>query len=281
VQLGEGAQDTRRPVPKEALLHLGAPERVDRLIAHLASSRLMSTSGQGLQSPKENFVEVSHEALIREWPALREWLKENREDLRLERRLLQAAEEWHGLERDPSALLHGIRLARAQEWLARQQHAPPLLGDFLGASRDAREEVARKEREARDRDQGESRALAAQAEEMLTRDQPAALALAIRGWQTAKTPEAHLAVARAFPQLLAQPEGHAHRVRHAAFSPDGQCIVTVSHDATALVWNAANGQLLAKLEGHTELVWHAAFSPDGQRIVTASEDKTASRVERG
>jgi len=69
VQLGEGAQDTRRRVPKEALLHLGAPEQVERLIAHLASNRLVSTSGQGPQSPAENFVEVSHEALIREWPA--------------------------------------------------------------------------------------------------------------------------------------------------------------------------------------------------------------------
>ena len=71
VQLGEGAQDTRRRVPKETLLQLGAPEEVERLIADLASQRLLATSGQGPQSPAQNFVEVSHEALIREWPALR------------------------------------------------------------------------------------------------------------------------------------------------------------------------------------------------------------------
>jgi WD40 repeat protein len=61
----------------------------------------------------------------------------------------------------------------------------------------------------------------------------------------------------------------------AAFSPDGQRIVTASEDGTARVWKAANGQPLLKLEGHTSLVDQAAFSPDGQRIVTGSKDKTA------
>jgi hypothetical protein len=105
VQLGEGDQDTRRRVAKEALLHLGDPEQVERVIARLASKRLLATSGKGQQSPAESFVEVSHEALIREWPALREWLRDNREDLRLGRLLLQAAEEWRELNRDPSALI--------------------------------------------------------------------------------------------------------------------------------------------------------------------------------
>jgi hypothetical protein len=66
VQLGEGSQDTRRRVAKEDLQHLGAREQVERMIALLASKRLVATSGQGPESPEENFVEVSHEALIRE-----------------------------------------------------------------------------------------------------------------------------------------------------------------------------------------------------------------------
>jgi hypothetical protein len=48
----------------------------------------------------------------------------------------------------------------------------------------------------------ESRALAAQAEQMIARDQPEALALAFRAWRTERTEEAHLAVVDAFPQLL-------------------------------------------------------------------------------
>jgi hypothetical protein len=47
VQLGEGSQDTRRRVDKEALLHLGRREQVEALIALLASQRLVSTSGVG------------------------------------------------------------------------------------------------------------------------------------------------------------------------------------------------------------------------------------------
>jgi len=310
------------------------------LIAILASKRLVSTSGKGSESPTENFVEVSHEALIREWPTLREWLKNNREDLRLGRSLLQAAEEWHRLNRDPSALLYGVRLARGREWLARNPNPPPLLSKFIVTSWGAEEEASRQKREAQEREiarqielrrQAEARAeaekqlrqekentavqarrsavrsrrfsyalgvlfvmaaaaawlarqqqlisrsqtLAAQAEQILARDQPAALDLAIHGWHTSKTPEAHLAVSHSFPQLLARLEGHTDSVWQAAFSPDGQRIVTASGDHTARVWNAANGQLLAKLEGHTGSVGQAAFSPDGQRIVTASEDHTA------
>jgi DNA-binding winged helix-turn-helix (wHTH) protein len=97
VHLGEGAQDTRRRVAKAKLLRLGDPEQIERLLAKLASSRLIATGREGDQT----FVEVSHEALIREWPALHEWLSQNREGLALERRLLQAAEEWRGLRQDP------------------------------------------------------------------------------------------------------------------------------------------------------------------------------------
>jgi hypothetical protein len=73
-------------------------------------------------------------------------------------------------------------------------------------------------------------------------------------------------------------------VQSASFSPDGQRIVTASHDMTARIWDAATGKSIAALEGHIRAVHSAAFSPDGQRIVTASEDNTAhiwdvSRIE--
>ena len=61
-------------------------------------------------------VEVAHEALIREWPTLREWLGQDREGLRLHRRLTDAAAEWEVAERDPGLLYRGARLAQAVEW---------------------------------------------------------------------------------------------------------------------------------------------------------------------
>ena len=63
-------------------------------------------------------VEVAHEALIREWPLLREWLAQDREGLRVHRHLTEAAQEWELLEHDPGALYRGARLAQAREWAA-------------------------------------------------------------------------------------------------------------------------------------------------------------------
>jgi len=140
VQLGEGAQDTRRRVAKETLLQIGNREQVERLIANLASKRLLATSA--------TFVEVSHEALIREWPMLREWLKDNRDDLHLERTLLRAADEWSDLKREPGALMRGARLAQGKEWLAAHPAPTPLLREYIEASCDAEEEAARQDREA-------------------------------------------------------------------------------------------------------------------------------------
>jgi WD40 repeat protein len=122
----------------------------------------------------------------------------------------------------------------------------------------------------------ESRGLAAQAEALISLGKSGeALDKAIKAFAIAPTSEAQYAIARAFPQELTKLEGHSEAVRSAAFSPDGQRVVTASGDRTARVWNAATGRLLAKLEGHSDTVNSAAFSPDGQRVVTASGDRTA------
>ncbi len=305
VHLGEDADtgsssDTRRRVSKMDLLSLGETEEVEQLLSRLASSRLISIGG----SDEETFVEVSHEALIREWPLLREWIATHRESLRLERRLRQAAEEWESVKRDPGALLQGARLAQGEEWLDGFPQASSLVRQFLKKSAAARDEAERKELTAQKKAAQrlrwfafaatvllltamgvawyvyrlqlieKSRALAAQAEEMRGRDQGLALDLAIRSWRTAKTNEARLAVTRAFPQLVAT-LNHASGVESAMFSPDGERVLTASDDHTARLWSSKDGRLLATLIGHTDSIVYAEFSPDGERIVTASFDHTA------
>ena len=101
--------DTRRRVSFEEL----APRPEDREQVHevlmtLADARLITTDQEA--------AEVAHEALIREWPTLRNWIDENREGLRLHRHLTEAAQEWESLSRDPGGLYRGARLAQALEW---------------------------------------------------------------------------------------------------------------------------------------------------------------------
>lgn len=67
----------------------------------------------------------------------------------------------------------------------------------------------------------------------------------------------------------------------AAFSADGQLIITGSDDNVARVWDAASGEMLRELAGHTAPVTSVAFSPDGERALTASEDFTAKLWDAG
>jgi len=100
---------TRRRVALSELL--GDPEdapAVQTVLGQLADARLITT---GYDS-----VEVAHEALIREWSRLRDWLYENRAGLHLHRHLTEATQEWEQLEYDPGGLYRGARLAQAQVW---------------------------------------------------------------------------------------------------------------------------------------------------------------------
>jgi WD40 repeat protein/tRNA A-37 threonylcarbamoyl transferase component Bud32 len=113
-------------------------------------------------------------------------------------------------------------------------------------------------------------------------DVPGALGIILeilprRGADRTYTPEA-LSVfqeARAADIQLLVLAGHTDRVRSAAFSADGQRIVTASADKTARVWDALSGRQTLLLSGHTKRVNSATFSPDGHRIVTSSADTSA------
>jgi basic membrane lipoprotein Med (substrate-binding protein (PBP1-ABC) superfamily) len=113
---------------------------VRAVLTLLADARLVTTD--------QETVEVAHEALIREWPTLREWLREDREGLRLHRRLTEAAQEWVALGREEGLLYRGTRLAQTAEWAAAQpERLNTLEREFLAASRESADREAA-EREA-------------------------------------------------------------------------------------------------------------------------------------
>jgi WD40 repeat protein/tRNA A-37 threonylcarbamoyl transferase component Bud32 len=118
-----------------AELDLERNEDVADVLATLADSRLV-TVGEGS-------VEVAHEALLQEWPRLREWIEEDSEGRRLRRHITEAATEWDAAGRDPGELYRGARLAAAIDWST--DHAfelNELERAFVSESREASEQEA-------------------------------------------------------------------------------------------------------------------------------------------
>jgi len=168
VTLGEGVEDTRRRVMQSELLSVDvSAEHMGRVIEIFGKYRLLTFDNHPVT--RAPTVEVAHEALIREWRRVREWLGEARADLQLHRRLIAATEEWLISEHDPSFLASGARLVQLEAW---QREASIALNEnereYLDASfaRRDREAQAERERQAREaeleqRSRSRLRALAA------------------------------------------------------------------------------------------------------------------------
>ncbi len=138
-ELGESADgetpDTRRRASFSELITRATDEpMLEAVLNILVDSRLVSTD---LIPPGETkVVEVSHEALIREWPTLRQWLNQDRDGLIRHRQLTGDVNDWLGLDRDPGALYRGAKLEQTLVWAA--DPPDPLSADeqaFLDASR--------------------------------------------------------------------------------------------------------------------------------------------------
>jgi WD40 repeat protein len=133
---GEGDQFYRRAVPLDAL-----PADVATVVEPLARARLV-TVGPG--PDRVPVVEIAHQALIDNWPRLRQWLAEDRDFLVWQEQLDSALTAWEDARHDGGALLRGAALARAQEWVgARGAELPARQVEFVRASR------ARQRREVR------------------------------------------------------------------------------------------------------------------------------------
>jgi WD40 repeat protein/ABC-type branched-subunit amino acid transport system substrate-binding protein/DNA-binding SARP family transcriptional activator len=148
-ELGEGTQDTRRRARLDELIRRPEEDAEVRVVLRLlADARLVTLGGET--------AEVAHEALIREWSKLREWLSQDRENLRIQRQLARAAQDWERLGRDAGGLYRGARLVQAVAWTSDHgDELGPLERGFVEAS------MGTAERETAERDAQRQRELEA------------------------------------------------------------------------------------------------------------------------
>ena len=268
VRPGEGTEDTRQVAMLAQL-----PTEYRPLVVQLANQRLVVT---GQDEQERETVEVVHEALIRHWQPLREWLSEDRSFRLWQNDLRRNLASWEQTEKDEGALLRGARLAEAQEKLqARQAELSIPEQAYIQASIAFRaQEINRKKQLQRriigglvsfliivlvlagiagwQRWQAEQRTT-----EALRNQSYALAALAKIEMDKGDTTTGILLALEALPKSIAQPDRPY----------VGEAMEQLGHG------------LIQKRERfifqHEGIVNHVALSPDGKYIVTASNDYTA------
>lgn len=143
VRPAEGLEVTSSRVRRADLYHAAeAHDRIERVLDKLVHAHLLRlTPGK---TPASDQFEVAHEALVRNWPRLVEWLEEERATLRRRARLSAAVAQWLHADKNPAALWRGALLeeVRDLEGLSKDET------EFIQASIEAeRLEAERKEAE--------------------------------------------------------------------------------------------------------------------------------------
>jgi WD40 repeat protein len=310
VRPSSGLEVTNNRIRQQELYQLGIdPGRINHVLQKLFIARLVRrTSGE---TPDDTQIELAHEALIRNWPRLIDWLNEERISLRQRLRLTEAAEQWQTRNQDASLLWRGALLADT----TRYEDFSSLERSFLKASQavEASERCQEIHRlqfqtwairglaglslalvsligvviyQLHESKHEQVNLMAVNAQALLP-DQPVEATLySIEAYGLSRSPmvnwpydKANDALVKSLWLLSTQPfevnrlSAHKDWVLSIAFSQNGEYIVTASRDRTLRLWDIKKGQ--SQLLGSDQLpVWSVAFSPDGKYIVSGSADKT-------
>ena len=279
----------REQLPNEAL----------PLVDTLVEQRLLTKDGDN--------IEPAHEALLREWKSLNDWLIADRELLTTLETLRRAADDWQTKGRDKDYLAHKASRLDDAERLAERpdlwQQLRQCEHDYLAACRAAMKHQTMRRRvfataffavvgiglgatgyqaqlASTQYDQAaQSRvdALVLMALSEAESDPVNALKLVIGAWPKDKqsphpTPSVafdalNTAIAHTRPHKILK--GHDAWVRSVAFSPDGQRIVSGGVDNALRLWDGNTGAALGEpLLGDASDIFTVAFSPDSKRIVS-------------
>ena len=270
VRFGEQTENTRRLATYE---QIGASNW--KLVSRLADNRLVVT-GQNTDISQRT-VEVVHEALIRGWERLQQWMTEDRDFRKWQDRLRFAIKTWEETGRANSALLRGALLVEAEDWLQerREDITDAKEIEFIKASRQLQEQE--------ELEHIQELLTSSQLEWELKQYLLSLFKTVKAGLKLRKVTSASKWLKDSIIERLDQSiyeiseqnklSSHTAAVVGVAFSPDGSMIASASDDGTVKLWSL-NGQLLNTFEGHTNEVYGVSFSPDGQIIASGSYDRT-------
>lgn len=299
VTLGEGTEDTRRRTLRGEVDHL-APS-MGRVIDAFGQARLISFDRDSLT--RAPTIEVTHEAIIRQWKTLREWLNENRESIRMQQHITQAAQAWVAGNRDPGDLYRGLRLSQLREWAEDHLAELNLLErEFLHASIGQEYEEAKEKERQQLRELETLRKLADSEKQRAEEKTLAAGKLQTRGRYLAAALSASLILLlvaawmgyQANEQRKQAQESflHSEQLRLAAESTS--LLLAGSDIETAPLLSIASLRMgyteeadsalqramtytypTFTLSEHQGSIYAVRFSPDGRTLATTSTDKTA------
>jgi WD40 repeat protein len=143
VHPGLGTEDTRRIATR---LEIGE-ENWD-LVTHLASSRLVVTGRD--EKTGVDTVEFVHEALIRSWGQLQQWMQLDRNFRCWQEQLRVAMRIWESSSFDEGALLRGKPLTEAEYWQSKRfLELGAVERRFIGLSVELRSQQGKKEKHRR------------------------------------------------------------------------------------------------------------------------------------
>ncbi|MBW4489826.1 MAG: PD40 domain-containing protein [Trichocoleus desertorum ATA4-8-CV12] len=267
VRPGEGSADIRRLATRSEIGETNWP-----LVRRLADARLVVTnrSADGVET-----AEVVHEALIREWQRLRQWMEEVRTFRLWQERLRSLIRQWQVSDRDDGALLRGAPLLEAQLWLQEQgADLSPEEQAFIERS------LAYQHQEQVERHRSRRRVIFGLSLGLL--GSLVLGAIAALQWQRADlqtlnaqlsaqsfSSEALLASDKAFDALL-----EALRAGNQLQDQSGVTPTTRLRVASTLLQALYTVQERQRLEQHRDSVTSLSFSPNGQNLASASADQT-------
>ncbi|MBE9209789.1 pentapeptide repeat-containing protein [Nostoc sp. LEGE 06077] len=121
VQIEEGTKNIRRRAALSELIADDKEATTVRAIINLFAAPGVRFLATFSDEQSGEMIEVAHEAMIRNWGQLQEWLTECQENLRKKRKIEQAAEDWVDQDKSQEYVLQGRSLRDAREFMQGQK----------------------------------------------------------------------------------------------------------------------------------------------------------------